>query len=73
MPRLQTLRLWRPDDFPWTSSKSFATRCRIIELRYSSLKPVCSVLVRPNYRERSHTVTIHRWLRSLRTDQSIGM
>jgi hypothetical protein len=20
MPRLQTLRLWRPDDFPWTSS-----------------------------------------------------
>ena len=23
MPRLQTLRLWRPDDFPWTSSKSF--------------------------------------------------
>ncbi|CAF4154420.1 unnamed protein product [Rotaria magnacalcarata] len=21
MPRLQTLRLWRPDDFPWTSSK----------------------------------------------------
>ncbi len=21
MPHLQTLRLWRPDDFPWTSSK----------------------------------------------------
>jgi len=21
MPYLQTLRLWRPDDFPWTSSK----------------------------------------------------
>jgi hypothetical protein len=21
MPRLQTLRLWRPDGFPWTSSK----------------------------------------------------
>jgi hypothetical protein len=20
MPHLQTLRLWRPDDFPWTSS-----------------------------------------------------
>ncbi len=20
MPNLQTLRLWRPDDFPWTSS-----------------------------------------------------
>ncbi|CAF3977825.1 unnamed protein product, partial [Rotaria sp. Silwood1] len=19
MPHLQTLRLWRPDDFPWTS------------------------------------------------------
>jgi hypothetical protein len=21
MPHLQTLRLWRPDDFPWTTSK----------------------------------------------------
>ena len=23
MPHLQTLRLWRPDDFPWTTSKFF--------------------------------------------------
>lgn len=24
MPHLQTLRLWRPDDFPWTTSKVYS-------------------------------------------------
>ncbi|CAF3446145.1 unnamed protein product [Rotaria socialis] len=26
MPKLQTLRLWRPDDFPWTSSVYLLTK-----------------------------------------------
>jgi hypothetical protein len=33
MPHLQTLRLWRPDDFPWTSSK-FIFKQNIISRNY---------------------------------------
>ncbi|CAF4323052.1 unnamed protein product, partial [Rotaria sp. Silwood2] len=35
MPHLQTLRLWRPDDFPWTSTKHTAIfeqdLCQLVE------------------------------------------
>ena len=31
MPHLQRLRLWRPDDFPWTSSKLIFKQNIIIE------------------------------------------
>ena len=33
MPNLQTLHLWRPDDFPWTTSKFCFS-----EIKYNELK-----------------------------------
>ncbi len=36
MPHLQRLRLWRPDDFPWTSSKLIFKQNIIIEEKYFS-------------------------------------
>ncbi|CAF4222460.1 unnamed protein product [Rotaria sordida] len=47
MPHLQTLRLWRPDDFPWTT-------------------------IRPNFKREHYGNLTRRWLKSLRTRESIN-
>ncbi len=33
MPHLQTLRLWRPDDFPWTTSKFILKQIKLVKIQ----------------------------------------
>ena len=78
-PKLQTLRLWRADDYLWTSGKVILPfSCLYLVLvidamgeRHGGL--VFSTSVRPNLRRGAwYTVQLQKWMASLSTPESIG-
>ena len=79
MPNLETLRLWRADDYLWTSGKVILLfSCLYLVLVIDAMGEchdgvVFSALVRPNLRQGAwYTVQLRKWMASLSTPESIG-
>ncbi|UJR24119.1 hypothetical protein I4U23_027086 [Adineta vaga] len=74
MPYLRTLRLWRSDDFPWTSISMYNNLELYIYISYRQNLNQNEAVVRPIYTPRivfSQTMML-RWCKSLQTSDSIN-